>query len=75
MIPVTPQTPGLGYGGESQFNSSSMNGINGDLLQMLHQLIQHRLGISNIGVNKYPVDPNGLNIGVIDSTGNYRPGF
>jgi hypothetical protein len=75
MIPVTPQTPGFGYGGGSQFGSNSAGGLNGELLQMLHQLVQHRLGVTNIGVNKYKLDPNGLNIGVLDSMGNYRPGF
>jgi len=75
MIPVTPQSGGGSYGGFASYGNNQYGGINSDLLQMLHQLIQHRLGVSNIGANKYQVDPNGFNIGVIDDTGNYRPGF
>ncbi len=73
MIPVTPQSGGAGYGYYP--NSLQDSRTQGDLLAMLQQLVQHRLGVSTIGANKYRVDPNGLNIGVIDAMGDYRPGF
>lgn len=68
-------TPGIaqptGFGGGI---ASSSGFGQGDLLQMLHQLIQQKLGVTSAGTNNYALAPGSLQNGSLDTFGKYHPG-
>jgi hypothetical protein len=64
---ISPVSSGGGIAPASGFGQ-------GDLLQMLHQLISQRMGVTSAGTNNYTLAPGSLNYGGLDASGKYHAG-